>query len=104
EWIVESAASGAHPGIERGVAILIIGGAGLWIAQRLISLTDFFERFFGGFIARIFVRMKFYSQLAVRFFDFFLGSFAFNSEDFVVVALGHSLSSRLLGDYHTRGT
>ena len=68
ERVMESAA--AAPGsalarIKRRMAILVISGALLAIAQGLIGFAQFLETFLGGLIPRVFVRMKFYRELAV---------------------------------------
>ncbi len=76
ERIVEAAAAGkaaaarAGAGIKGGVAVLVVGGALLRVAQDFVGLAEFLEIFLGRLVARIFVRMKFHGQLAVGFLDF----------------------------------
>ena len=82
-------AAGARAGIKRRVAVLIVGRAFLRVAQGLVGLADFLEFFLGGFVARIFVRMKFDGQLAVSLFDFLVAGVAADAEHFVIIALGH---------------
>src|SRR5690242_5612951 len=61
ERIVETAraAKASSPAIEGGVAVLIVGGAFLRIVEHLVRLAELFKFLFGGFVARIFVRMIF---------------------------------------------
>jgi hypothetical protein len=45
--------------IEGGVAVLVISGALLRVAQRFIRFTQFFELFLGSLVARVLVGMMF---------------------------------------------
>ena len=94
----EAAARPARARIERGVAVLVVGGAFLRIAQRLVSLAEFLEFFLGGLVARIFVRMKFHGQLAVGLLDFLVVGLAADAEDFVIIAFGHGIRRRAVSD------
>ena len=85
----KAAAARAGARIKRGVAVLIVSGAFLRVAQGLVSLAEFLEFFLGGLVARIFVRMIFYGELAVGFFDFLGSRLAVDFENFVVIAFGH---------------
>src|SRR5439155_4251855 len=90
ERIMETA-SGESAGapIERRVAVSIVSGPLLRVAKDFVGLAQFFELFLGCFIARIFVRMIFYGELAVSLLDF-LGFDAFlDAENLVVVSFGH---------------
>src|SRR5690606_23112992 len=94
ERIVESTASAAttctaHPRIERIMAVLIVGGAFLRVAQRFISFPKFFEFFLGRFIAGILIGVIFNCEFAVRFFNFLSVCVSLDAEDFVVIAFGH---------------
>ena len=88
ERIVEAAArrsrrrAGALARVKRGVAVLVVGGAFLRVAQRLVGLAEFLEFFLGLLVARIFVRMKFHGQLAVGFLDFLGVGFAARRREF----------------------
>ncbi len=75
--------------IKRRMAVLIVGGAFLRIAQRFVGFAKFLEFFLGGVVARIFVRVIFYGELAIGFFDAVGGFLASDFEDFVIVALCH---------------
>src|SRR6266404_1646065 len=99
-----AAAESACPAIEGAVAVLIVEGAFLGIAQDFVSFTEFLELFFGCFIAGIFVRVIFYGELAVGFLDFLVGSCSLNREDFVIIAFGHGSGAGLFGDYDTGWT
>ena len=60
KWIVKtSAAKSAGTAIKCRVAVLVVSGALLRVIEHFVGLTQFFEAFFGGLIARVFVRMKF---------------------------------------------
>ena len=61
------------------MAMLIVQPAFLRIAQNLVSLAEFLELFLGCFIARIFVRMKFHGEFAVRLLDFLGRRHSFNA-------------------------
>jgi hypothetical protein len=87
--IAETAAARAHARVERRVAVLVVGGAFIRVAQRLVSLAEFLEFFLRRMVARIFVRMKPHREPAVGFFDA-VGSFlAGDLQNFVIIALGH---------------
>lgn len=92
EWIVEAAGSrteAAGTGIEGAVAVLIVGGALLGIAEDFVGFADFLEFFLGGFVAGIFIGMVFNGEFAVRLFDVVDAGAAFDTEHFVVIAFGH---------------
>ena len=55
----------AHSGIKCRVAILVVGRAFLWIAQRFVSFADFLELFLGGFVTGVLVWMVFDGQFSV---------------------------------------
>src|SRR5204862_7580794 len=68
EGIMEAAASeAAGTPIKGGMAVSVVSGALLLIAENFVSFAEFFELFLGGFIARILVRVIFYGQLAASF-------------------------------------
>ena len=90
-------ARGAVARVKRRMAVLVISGAFLRVAQRLVSLAQFLEFFLGGLVARIFVRMKFHRELAIGFFDFLLARFAGDAEDFVIIAFGHENNELRIG-------
>ena len=46
-----------RPALECRVAVLVVGGAFLRIAQNFVSLTQLLELFFSVFVSRILVRM-----------------------------------------------
>ena len=77
--------------VKGGVAVLVVGGPLLRIAQGLVSLSDLLEFVLGRFIARIFVRMKLHGQFAIGPFNLLVTGGAFHAQDFVIVALGHLL-------------
>src|SRR5438445_5998862 len=54
-----AAAKSTGTAIKCGMAILIVSLSLLRVIEHLVGLTQFFEAFFGGLIARVFVRMKF---------------------------------------------
>ena len=63
-----STAAGATTGIKGGVTEAIVGGAFLFVAEHFVSFAEFFEFLFSGFIAGIFVGVKFNGELAIRLF------------------------------------
>ena len=84
-----AAAAGAGARVEGVVAVLVVGGALLGVAQNLIGMAELLEIFLGGLVAGVFVRMKFYRLFAVGFFDFVVVRAARHAENFVIVAFGH---------------
>ena len=75
--------------IEGRVAVLVVGGALLRVAQDFVGFAEFLEFFLGRLVAGILVRMKFDRQLAVGLLDLLDVRGALDAEDFVVVAFGH---------------
>ena len=59
-----------------GVAVAIISGSLVGVAQGLVGFSEFLEFILSGVVARVLVRVEFHRQLAVRFFDFFGGGVA----------------------------
>ncbi len=70
ERIMEApAAKAACAAVESRVAMLVVERALLRIAQDFVSLTEFLEALFGGFIAGILVRVKLERELAIGLLD-----------------------------------
>src|ERR1043166_5574823 len=101
---MEAAASEATGSpVKRGMAVRVVSRAFLRIAEDFVSFAKFFELLFRGLIAGIFVRMIFYGQFAVGFFDF-IGARAFlETENLIVIAFGHGSGSRFFGDHDAGG-
>ena len=91
ERIMKTAATTACPGarIKGGVAVLVVGGAFLRVAQDFVGMAEFLEIFLGNLVARVFVRVKFHGLLAVGFFDFVVARVLIDAENFVIVAFSH---------------
>jgi len=87
ERIVKSAAKSPAL-LERGVTKTIVSGAFIRIHQHIIGFAELFEFLFGVRIARIFVRMKFYGELAIGTLHVLRRGIARNAEHFVVIAFG----------------
>jgi hypothetical protein len=71
EGIVEATATSggtAHAAGEGGVAVAVVSGAFLLVAEHVIGLADLLEFAFGALVIRVFVRVKFHRELAVGFF------------------------------------
>ncbi len=75
--------------IERRVAVLVVGGAFLRVAQDFVGLAQLLEFFLRRVVARVFVRVIFYGQLAVAFSDFLKRDFAADFKNLVIIAFGH---------------
>jgi hypothetical protein len=89
EGIVEATATGggaAHAASEGGVAVAIIGGAFLIVAEHVVGLSDLLELAFGALVIRVFVRVKLHRELAVGFFQILGGNVARDAEHFVIIA------------------
>ena len=87
EGIMESPTATAHAVLKGGVAIAVVGGALVRIAEGLVGLAEFFEFLLRLVVARVFVRMVFDGQLAVGALQVFLADIAIDAEHFVVVPL-----------------
>jgi hypothetical protein len=91
--VVESAAAKttrARARVKGGVAVLVVSGALLRVAQRFIGFAQFFELLLGSLVARILVGMIFDGQFPIRLLDFLLAGVAVHAEDLVVIAFGHN--------------
>ncbi len=71
---------------EGGVTVAIVGGAFVRIHQHVVGFAEFLEIFFRLGVARIFVRMKFDREFAVRALDFLFRRFAADGKHFVIIA------------------
>src|SRR5271157_3833380 len=70
EWIVEPpGAISARPAVEGGVAVLIVEGALLGIAQDFIGLAEFFELLLSRLVPRVLIRVILNCELAVGLFN-----------------------------------
>ena len=79
--------------LEGGMAEAVIGGALLRIAQALVGLVDFLELDLGGLVAVVAVGMELHGELAEGRLQHLLVAASRDAEDFVEVALAHSLLS-----------
>ena len=96
EGIVKSAAKTSTL-LKRGVSEAIVSGAFVRIHQDVVGLTQFFEFFFGVRVIRVFIRMKFYRELAISAFDLRFGRTVPNSENFVIIAFCIGCQNLILG-------
>ena len=91
--IMEAAApktsAGARARIEGSMAVPVVSGPRLRIAQGFVGFAQFLEFFLGGFVAGIFIGMILEGQFAIGLFDFLLAGAAVHPEDIVIIALGH---------------
>ncbi len=76
-------------GREDLMAVAVVLGALLRVAQYFVCLVDFLEALFRLVVVGVQIGMAFFRLLAVCFFDVLLGRVLGNAEDFIVVALGH---------------
>ncbi len=83
----ETASEAAHAARAHSVAILVVEGFFLFVAENVVCLGRFFEFFFGSLVARIAVGVIFEGQLTVGLL-YFVGSGRLgHAEHFVVVSL-----------------
>ena len=61
------------PAVKGGMAVLVVGGALLRVAQDFVGLAQFLELLLGGFVARVLVRVILDRELAVGLLDFLVG-------------------------------
>ena len=98
ERIGEAAAhAAAHArgiGIDAGVAIAVVGGALLLVAQDFISLFGFLEFLFGFLAVRIAVRMVLHGQLTIGLLQFVVRGVLRHAQDFVIVTFCHDRWAR----------
>ena len=82
---------------EGRMAVAVVGGTFVGIAERFVGFAEFLELVLGGMIARVFVRVEFHRELAVGLFDRIGGRVAGDAENLVIIAFfGHELKPRLL--------
>src|SRR5690606_26439564 len=81
----------ARLGIHARVAVLIIGRTLLFVGKHFVGFVGFFEFFLSGRIVRVAVRMIFHGHTAVGLFQICRRNIFGNTENLVVVALGHTL-------------
>ena len=92
---MEEAKSGPKPcaprpaAVEGGVAELVVGGALLRVAQRLVGLVQLLELVLGGLVAAVAVGMAVLGEPAERRLDVLLARPPGEPQYLVVVALGH---------------
>ena len=91
------AAAHATVGVYAGMAVLVIGCALLTVREHLVGLFDLLELLFGflGFFTLIAVRVVLHGQLAVGLLDFIVRGRLGDAQNFVIVAFGHVMCSRL---------
>ena len=84
---MKSSSTTAHAILKGSMPIAVIGGTLVRIAQSLVGLTEFLKFFLSLVVARVFVRMKFYRQLAVGTLQVLFADIAIDGEHLVVVPL-----------------
>ena len=89
--LLEAALRGAGAtGGEGVVAVTVVGGALLGIAQDAVGLAALLEALLGGFVAGIAVGVVLQGKLAVGTLDLDIARGAADAEDFVIIAFGSS--------------
>ncbi len=78
--------------LEGGVAETVIGGALVAVLQNVVGLVDFLELVLALGVAGIAIRVMLHGELAEGRLEVDLGAFTGNTQDFIVVALGHAAS------------
>ena len=79
---IESAETALQP----AVAIAVIAGPFVGVAQYAIGLGGFLKLLFGAFVVLVFVGMVLESQFAIGALDFLIRGILVNPKDFVIVA------------------
>ena len=67
--VCAATAARARARVEGRVAVLVVSGALLRVAQNFVGVAQLLELFLGRFVARIFVRVKFHREAAVGFLE-----------------------------------
>src|SRR5262245_49177883 len=80
--------------IERGMTELVIGGAFLRVAQRLVGLVQLFELGLGVLVARVAIGMAVFGEAPERRLDVLFARPPGEPQYVIVVALGHKLVFR----------
>ena len=86
-------AAGAAAVLEGGMAEAVIGRALLRVAQALVGGVDFLELDLGGLVAVVAVGMELHGELAEGRLQHLVVAASRHAEDFVEIALAHSLLS-----------
>ena len=83
-----------HVGVHAGMAVLIVSGTLLRVAQHFIGLFGLFEFFFGclGRISLVAVRVVLHRQFAISLLDFVVAGVLGNAQHFIKVSFGHLVS------------
>ncbi len=68
------------------MAVAVVGGAFVGIAERFVGFAEFLELVLGGVVARVFVRVEFHREFAVGLFDLIGAGVAGDAENLVIVA------------------
>ena len=76
-----------------GMAVAVVGGALLRIAQHLVGLAGLFELFLCAVVAGIPVRMVFQRLLAIGALQLLLAGLPGYAEHFVIISFAHSVSA-----------
>ena len=72
-----------------GVPVVVVGGALLRIAEHAVGLGRLLEPLLGLLVVRVAVRVKLERHLPVGALQLLLGDVAADSQNLVVIALGH---------------
>ena len=75
---------------DAGMAVAVVGGALVGVAEHLVGLAGLLEFFFGGVIAGVEVRMVLASLLAIGALQLLVAGVARDAENFVIVCFAHS--------------
>ena len=82
-------AAPTHAAVKCRVAELIVGGALLRVFQRFVGFVDFLELALGILVAGIAVWVEVLRQTAIGRFQILLASVAGDTQNFIIIALGH---------------
>jgi hypothetical protein len=89
-----AASGGTRAGIEGSMAVLIVSGSFLRVAEGFVSFSKFFEFVFRRLVSRVLVRMILEGELAIGFLDLLLRSLPLQAENFIIVPFRHRFRLR----------
>ena len=84
--------------LERGMAEAVIGRALLAVLQDLVGFGHFLEFVLAGVVAVIAVGVKFFGELPIGALDLFDRGALLATQDFVITALAHGLTTQNTAD------
>jgi hypothetical protein len=84
------------------MAVAVVGGALVGVAQHLVGLAGLLELLFGGVVAGVAVRMVLERLLAIGALQLLVAGVARNAQDFVIICFAHFVLELICIRTHSR--